>query len=127
MDINKVDGFFLKHYNEVRNGMSSEDIKNFGNIESKEARFDFVHRLVNVEKKLPFIRYDKTVKQEVLNNNDMPMFKDMEKAIEFKNFGNKLFKNQEYNKAIVFYNKSYLMAPGDAGKDTISNFIIYLL
>lgn len=45
----------------------------------------------------------------------MPMFKDLEKALEFKNYGNKLFKNQEFAKALIFYNKSYLMTPGDAG------------
>lgn len=68
MDINKVDGFFLKHYNEIRNGLNSEEIKNFGNIESKEARFGFVHKLVNAEKTLPFKRYDKNAKQEVLSS-----------------------------------------------------------
>jgi hypothetical protein len=111
MDISKTNGFFLNFYQNIRNSLKSEEIKNYTNLDSNEEKFKFVYKLSKVEEKLQLKKYDRDVKVD-----DYQLFKDLNSAIELKNVGNKLFQGDKYSDSLNFYNKSYLMTPGDCSK-----------
>lgn len=111
MDISKTNGFFLNLYQNIRNSMKSEEIKNFTNLDSNEEKFKFVHKLSKIEEKLKLKKYDRELKTD-----DYQLFKDLPSAIELKNIGNKLFQGKKYADSLNFYNKSYLMTPGESSK-----------
>lgn len=108
MDSFKSSGFFLNLFQNIRNTIKSEDIKNFTNLQDNEEKFKLVHNLSRIEGKLKLKKYDKDVKTE-----EYQLYKDLHSALELKKIGNKLFQAQQWADSLNFYNKSYLMTPGD--------------
>lgn len=108
-------GFFLNFYQNTRNTLKSEDIQNFVNLQSSLERFKLVYTLTQSEKKLDLKRHERGSRHQ-LNKDEIYFYKDFNCAIEMKKIGNKFFQSQQWNEALNFYNKSYLMMPEDNGE-----------
>lgn len=105
-------GFFLNFYQNTRNSLKSDEIQAFTGLASNPERFRFAHRLSLVEEKLGLKRHERMSKHQV-NKDEIRFYKDHNCAIEMKKIGNKFFQGQQWNEALNFYNKSYLMLPSD--------------
>lgn len=103
-------GFFLNFYQNTRNTLKSEEIQSFSGLTSNPERFSFADRVSCVEEKLGLKRHERESKHQV-NKEEVHFYKDQNCAIEMKKVGNKFFKSQQWNEALNFYNKSYLMLP----------------
>ena len=110
-------GFFLNFYHNTRNTLKSEEISTFTNLSNNQDRFNFVYRVTNIEDKLGLIRHERNSKHQ-LNKDEIFFYKDQNCAIEMKKIGNKFFQNQQWNEALNFYNKSYIMLPLECCKFT---------
>lgn len=108
-------GFFLNFYQNTRNTLKSEDIQNFVNLQSNLERFKLVYTLTQSDKKLDLKRHERESKHQV-NKDEIYFYKDSNCAMEMKKIGNKFFQNQQWNEALNFYNKSYLMMPEENGE-----------
>lgn len=106
-------GFFLNFYHNTRNSLKSEEIQTFSNLTSNPERFKFVHRVCQIDEKLGLKRHERDSKHQV-NKEEIHFYKDLNCALEMKKIGNKFFQSQQWNDALNFYNKSYIMLPCDA-------------
>jgi hypothetical protein len=112
-------GFFLNLFQNVRNGLKSDEIQTFTSLASNAEKIKLVHNVSMVEKKLSLKRHDREQKHR-LNDDEIFFYKDLNCAMEMKKIGNKFFQNQQWNEALNFYNKSYIMLPSDSRKYTFS-------
>lgn len=103
-------GFFLNFYQNTRNSLKSDEIQAFTGLTSNYERFQFAHRVSRVDEKLGLKRHDRNSKHQV-NKDEIHFYKDQNCAIEMKKIGNKFFQSQQWNDALNFYNKSYIMLP----------------
>jgi hypothetical protein len=108
-------GFFLNLFQNIRNGLTSDELQAFTSLNDNIERMKFVHSASMVEKKLNLNRHDREQKHR-LNDDEIYFYKDLNCAMEMKKIGNKFFQNQQWNEALNFYNKSYIMIPSDARK-----------
>lgn len=105
-------GFFLNLFQNIRNGLKSDEIQEFSSLSSNVERIKFVHNVSMIEEKLKLSRHDREQKHR-LADDEIYFYKDLNCAMEMKKIGNKFFQNQQWNEALNFYNKSYLMTPSD--------------
>lgn len=103
-------GFFLNFYHNTRNSLKSEEIQAFTSLTSNPERFKFVHRVSQIDEILGLKRHERDSKHQV-NKEEIHFYKDLNCALEMKKIGNKFFQNQQWNDALNFYNKSYIMLP----------------
>lgn len=124
MDKLKSSGFFINYYQNLRNNLKSDEIKSFSSLTTNEERFKFVHSLNGIEKKLCLQRHDR----ENVNGDEKEIrfFKDSNCALQMKNVGNKFFGAQQWNEALNFYNKSYLMTPVKCGELYLRLIILHV-
>lgn len=108
-------GFFLNYYQNTRNGLKSEDIQVFSSCKLNTERFKFAHCVSRFEEKLDLKRHERDSRHKV-DKDEIHFYKDANCAIEMKKIGNKFFQSQQWNEALNFYNKSYIMLPVDSGK-----------
>lgn len=108
-------GFFLNFYQNIRNTLKSDEIQAFTSLSTNGERFKYAHRVSHIEEKLELKRHDRDSKHQV-NKEEIHFYKDAACAIEMKKIGNKFFQNQQWNDALSFYNKSYIMLPEECGK-----------
>lgn len=108
-------GFFINFYQNLRNGLKSDEIQAFNDLSSNSERIKFVHNISRLEEKLGLVRHDREQKHRI-NDDEIYFYKDLNCAMGMKNVGNKFFKNQQWNEALNFYNKSYIMIPSDSCK-----------
>lgn len=108
-------GFFLNFYQNARNTLKSDEIQTFSSLANNQERFKFAHSVSNIEAKLRLIRHECGSKHQV-DKSETHFYKDRNCAIEMKKFGNKFFQNQQWNEALNFYNKSYIMLPNECGE-----------
>lgn len=119
-------GFFLNFYQNTRNGLKSEDIQTFSGFNTNSERFKFAHSVNRIEEKLGLKRHERDSRHKV-DKNEIHFYKDANCANEMKKIGNKFFQNQQWNEALNFYNKSYIMLPIDNSKSNWIEFSLYLL
>lgn len=103
-------GFFLNFYQNTRNSLKSEEIQAFTSLTSNPERFKFVHHVSQIDTKLGLKRHERESQHQV-NKDEIHFYKDLNCALEMKKIGNKFFQNQQWNDALNFYNKSYIMLP----------------
>lgn len=108
-------GFFLNFYQNTRNTLKSDEIQNFVNLQSNLERFKLVYTLSQFDVKLDLKRHERDSRHQ-LNKDEIHFYKDVNCAMEMKKIGNKFFQNQQWNEALNFYNKSYLMMPEANGE-----------
>lgn len=96
-------GFIQELFQDLQSTLTSEQIKNFANLENDRDRFKFVSQIDNVKK------------FEVLRNG---IIKNAALALDFKQKGNDAFKQENWNLAVDYYNKGLLLLPGDDSKLT---------
>lgn len=96
-------GFIKDLFLQFQQNLSSEQLKNFANLECDEARYKFVSQ-------------NDTIKEFTLTRN--ATIKNAQLALDFKQKGNKAFQNQQWLAAIDFYNKALLLMPGENCKLT---------
>lgn len=116
-------GFFLNFYQNTRNTLKSEEIQNFINLQSNLDKFKLVYTLSQFDKKLDLKRHERESRHQ-LNKDEIYFYKDLNCAMEMKKIGNKFFQNQQWNEALNFYNKSYLMMPQENGEWERAQLII---
>ncbi|KAG5673986.1 hypothetical protein PVAND_003982 [Polypedilum vanderplanki] len=109
-------GFFLNLYQNTRNALKSDELQTFSGLNNNIERMKFVHNVSMIEKKLNLKRHDREQTHRT-NNDEIYFYKDLNCALEMKKIGNKFFQNQQWNEALNFYNKSYIMIPSDSQKD----------
>lgn len=105
-------GFFLNFYQNTRNTLKSDEIKTFSGLNNNPERFGFAHRVAKIEDKLGLKRHERESRHKV-NKDEIHFYKDLNCALEMKKIGNKFFQSQQWNDALNFYNKSYLMLPSE--------------
>lgn len=103
-------GFFLNFYQNTRNSLKSDEIQAFAGLTSNPERFKFVYRVSQIDEKLGLKRHERDSKHQV-NKEEIHFYKDLNCALEMKKIGNKFFQGQQWNDALNFYNKSYIMLP----------------
>lgn len=108
-------GFFLNLFQNTRNTLKSEEIQAFTSLNSNQERFKFAHNVSGLEEKLKLKRHARENNYHV-SESEIFFHKDQNCAIEMKKVGNKFFQNNQWNEALNFYNKSYLMLPSDCRK-----------
>lgn len=96
--------FFKDLYVSIEHSCSAEQLKNFANLDSDEARFKFVHGLNGVR------AFD-----ELKCSADQSKMKNPIVALELKKRGNLAFQAQNWPVALNFYNKSQLVIPAENG------------
>jgi hypothetical protein len=105
-------GFFLNFYQNTRNTLKSDEIQTFSGLKNNPERFGFAHRVSKIEDKLGLKRHERESRHKV-NPDEIHFYKDLNCALEMKKIGNKFFQAQQWNEALNFYNKSYLMLPSE--------------
>jgi len=108
-------GFFLNFYQNTRNKLKSDEIQTFTGLSSNSERFSFAHKSCNIEKVLGLKRHERGSRHQV-DKDDIHFYKDQNTAMEMKKIGNKFFQSQQWNEALNFYNKSYIMLPAECCK-----------
>lgn len=108
-------GFFINFYHNTRNALKSDEIQAFTALSSNQDRFRFAHNASKFEEKLGLTRHERNSKHQV-NKEEINFYKDQKCALEMKKVGNKFFQSKQWNEALNFYNKSYLMLPAEEGK-----------
>lgn len=108
-------GFFLNLFQNTRNGLKSDELQNFKNLNDNVERVKLVHQLSKMEEKLGLERHDRLQKNRI-GENETYFYKDLNCALEMKKIGNKFFQAQKWNEALNFYNKSYIMLPSSSRK-----------
>jgi hypothetical protein len=108
-------GFFLNFYQNTRNTLKSDEIQTFTALKSNPERFKFANRVTKIEEKLGLKRHERDSRHKV-NKEEIHFYKDQLCALEMKKVGNKFFQGQQWNEALNFYNKSYLMLPSESSK-----------
>lgn len=103
-------GFFLNFYQNTRNSLKSDEIQAFTKLAGNPERFQFAYRVSQIDSKLGLQRHERNSKHQV-NKDEIHFYKDQNCAIEMKKIGNKFFQSQQWNEALNFYNKSYIMLP----------------
>ena len=119
-------GFFINLYQNLRNGLKSDEIQTFTNLSNNTERIKFVHNISKIDEKLRLTRHDREQKHRLKSDDEIYFYKDLNCAMGMKNVGNKFFQNQQWNEALNFYNKSYLMIPSESCK-LINNILDLLL
>lgn len=109
-------GFFINFYQNLRNGLKSDEIQAFANLSNNTDRIKFVHNISKIDEKLSLTRHDREQKHRLKSDDEIYFYKDLNCAMGMKNVGNKFFQNQQWNEALNFYNKSYLMIPTESCK-----------
>lgn len=97
-------GFVKDLYQQLQQTLNSEQVKNFANLESDEARYKFVSQ-------------NESIKQIQLTRN--ASLKNIKLALDFKQKGNKAFQKQQWLMALDFYNKGLLLMPAENCKYSI--------
>jgi hypothetical protein len=120
-------GFFLNFYQNTRNTLKSDNIQKFTNLKSNDERFELAYTLAKFDDKLDLKRHERESRHKV-NKDEIFFYKDLNCALEMKKIGNKFFQAQQWNEALNFYNKSYLMMPEENGKWMMEeiNFLVYI-
>lgn len=119
-------GFFLNFYQNTRNSLKSDEIQSFTSLSSNSEKFKIAHRASNIEKKLGLRRHERDSKHQV-NKDEIHFYKDQNCAVEMKKVGNKFFQAQQWNEALNFYNKSYIMLPDECCElDVHHNELLYI-
>lgn len=95
--------FFKDFYVEVEQNCSDEELKNFANLDTDEARFKFVQQLPSVQK------------LDVTCGHNGGTKKNADIAIELRKLGNNAFQNKNWPVALDFYNKCQLITPAENG------------
>lgn len=108
-------GFFLNFYQNTRNNLKSDEIQTFISLANNQERFQFANRVTHVDEKLGLKRHERDSKLQV-NKDEIHFYKDQNCALEMKKIGNKFFQSQQWNDALNFYNKSYIMFPSECCK-----------
>lgn len=114
-------GFFINLFQNTRNNLKSEEIKNFSNLSNNIERVKLVSNISKMEEKLGLERYDREQKHRAVDDGEIYFYKDQHCAMEMKKIGNKFFQGQKWNEALNFYNKSYIMIPSECRKLEIKN------
>lgn len=117
-------GFFLNFYQNTRNSLKSDDIQNFLNLKSNDERFKLAYTFAKFDEKLDLKRHERDSRHQV-NKDEIHFYKDLNCAMEMKKIGNKFFQSQQWNEALNFYNKSYLMMPGENGEISSIKFFLF--
>lgn len=94
-------GFIKDLYQQMQQTLNSEQIKNFANLETDEARYKFISQ-------------NESVKQIQLTPN--ASLKNVKLALDFKQKGNKAFQAQNWLSSLDFYNKGLLLIPAENRK-----------
>lgn len=100
-DQNERKGFITDLFQTLQSTLNAEQVKNFANLESDEARCKFVSQL-------------KTVKEFQVTRNES--IKSSKLALDFKQKGNKAFQQQHWLSALDYYNKALLLLPSENGE-----------
>lgn len=103
-----IDGFFKTFAEKIRNSVNVEQFKNFCNLSTDEARFEFIHNLESIEEDLKLL--------EIKDGNEV-MVKSAEDANEFKKFGNAEFQASRWDTALNYYNSCYRVTPPECTKE----------
>lgn len=109
-------GFFINSYQNLRNGLKSDDIETFSKLSDNTERIKFIYNVSKIEEKLELSRHDREQKHRLKSDDEIYFYKDLNCAMGMKTVGNKFFQNQKWNEALNFYNKSYIMIPSDSCK-----------
>lgn len=94
-------GFIKELFEQLQKTLNSEQVKNFANLESDEARYKFVSQV-------------ESIKDLKLTRN--ASLKNVKLALDFKQKGNKAFQSQHWISALDCYNKGLLLMPAENGK-----------
>jgi hypothetical protein len=108
-------GFFLSLFQNIRNGLKSDELQTFTGLSNNIDRIKFMHNVSKMQDKLKLKHHDREQKNK-RNDDDIYFYKDLNCAMEMKKIGNNFFQNQQWNEALNFYNKSYIMIPSDSRK-----------
>lgn len=87
----------------IRKRVSDKEFERFSNEKNKVLRFGIIDKIKETDIVNSFINYK--------------YGKNLSEALEYKNEGNRQFKNTRWSNALDFYNRSYIMTPGENVKD----------
>lgn len=94
-------GFLKELLQKLQSNLNAEQVKNFANLDSDEARFRFVVQNSNL-------------KEFTVSRNTS--IKNIQLALDFKQKGNNAFQSQDWKTALGFYNKGLLLIPAEHGE-----------
>lgn len=97
-------GFIKELFQNLQSNLNAEQVKNFANLETDEARYKFISQNPSVKD------------FQVTRNKSI---KNIQLALDFKQKGNKAFQNQNWIAALDFYNKGLLVLPAEHGESIL--------
>lgn len=95
--------FFKELYGAIEKSCSSEQLRNFANLDTDEARFQFVQQLAGTEG------------ITVLQRGQLAATKSSTGALDYKRQGNARFQAGYWPAALDCYNKSLMLMPAENG------------
>lgn len=105
-------GFLKELLQKLQTNLNGEQVKNFANLDTDEARFRFVVQ-------------DPNLKEFTVSRNES--IKNIKLALDFKQKGNNAFQSQDWKSAMGFYNKGLLLLPAEHGECTTTTTTLYLI
>lgn len=99
------DGFFVKFHQKINNNLDDVSKNNFANLESNSKRVSYLCSLPAVKS------YDLTSDIKCATDEEIFEKKDLGKAHQLKDEGNKAVQRGDWAKALEFYSQAMMFIP----------------
>lgn len=100
------EGLFKNFHESINNSLDDVVRNNFANLESNEKRISYLCSLPCVK------NYD--ISKEIKkfeSGGEFPVKKDLEKALQLKDEGNKAVQKGDWGRSLQYYNESIILMP----------------